>query len=466
MSFSTLGIGASALTAAQRGVETAAHNISASSVEGYTRQRVQLVTAPPSPGTAGMRGSGMRGNGVNVVGIERLRSSVNDLAVRGEAGTAGATDARAAVLQRTQDILGPYGAGVPEDLTRLWGAFNALANDPSGQAARQATIDAATRVAGSLNDAAANLVQIREDTATQIGEQVSEVNSLASQVAVLNGHIAKALASGLAPNDMLDTRDLALDKLASLTGATSKVRENGMVDVLVGGQALVTGEETATVTTGTTPAPAGLSGDDPVVLLGGVPLTSGGSIGGSVKAAATDLRDVERRLDELAESIATTVNTQHAKGFDLEGAAGGAFFSGTRAADLAVDSALTPERIAASGRQVAGGVPMDGENATALRGLSNPNAAAYGGGPSLSNRVVGLATLLGSRAADAMRTADAADASLYGLQEQRSAANGVSIDEEMVDLVKFQHSYDAAARVISMADDMLDTIINRMGAGR
>ena len=133
---------------------------------------------------------------------------------------------------------------------------------------------------------------------------------------------------------------------------------------------------------------------------------------------------------------------------------------------MAVDAGLTPERLAASGSSAPEGLQHDGENAVALSALRNSMAPAYAGGPSLDTRVSGLAALLGGRSADASRSADAADQTLYALSEQRKAANGVSIDEEMVDLVKFQHSYDAAARVISMADDMLDTIINRMGAGR
>ena len=113
MPFSTLSIGASALSAAQRAVETAAHDGANSTVEGYTRQRVALAASQPGAGSAGVRGSGMRGTGAQVVAIERLRSALGDLAVRAEAGTAGSSGARAAVLDRAQGILGPYADGLP-----------------------------------------------------------------------------------------------------------------------------------------------------------------------------------------------------------------------------------------------------------------------------------------------------------------------------------------------------------------
>ena len=327
---------------------------------------------------------------------------------------------------------------------------------------RQATLDAAAQVAGGLNDAASQLARIRSDNTAQLGDEAVEVNGLTRSVAELNDSIAAALAAGQAPNDLLDTRDLALDRLAALAGATSTRHDNGVVDVTIGGRPVVTGSSSVEVTLTSTPPPAGSVGDDPVLQVGGTTVVTGGSMGGRVRVATTDLRDIERQLDDVATTIQSTVNDQHAQGYDLHGNAGGPVFVGSSARDIAVDPALTPDRLAASGRQVVGGNALDGENANALAALRQ----AGPGGVSLGDRLVGLATTLGSRAGDAARSADAADASLSGLTEQRSAADGVSLDEEMVDLVRFQHSYDAASRVISIADGMLDTLINRMGAGR
>lgn len=466
MSFSTLNIAASGLTAAQRAVEIAAHNISNSAVPGYTRQRAGLAAAPAVPGTPGLAGSGMRGTGVQVVSIERLRSQIGDLAVRAEAGTAGSTGARAAVLDRAQGILGPYGEGVPKALSDLWGAFGNLATSPSSPAARQAVLDKAASVAGGLNDAASELEQIRADTTSQFTDGVAEANALLRQVAGLNQSVADAVSAGQAPNDLLDTRDLALDRLAELTGSTVVAQANGVVEVRIGSEPVVTGNTAVELVAGSAPPPAGYVGADPVLQIGtgssARTVLSGGVLGGQVATASTDLRDVERRLNEFATAVRDVVNTQHQAGFDLSGAAGGPVFSGTGARDLAVDPALTANRIAASGGSVAGGNPLDGENAVALAGLGS----AAGGGAALDERVVGLATLLGSRAAQALRAAETADTAFSGRIEARSAENGVSIDEEMVDLVKYQKAFDAAGRVISIADGMLDTIINRMGAGR
>lgn len=461
MSFSTLGIGASALTAAQRAVETAAHNIANSTVEGYTRQRLNITSAQPTPGTDGMRGSGMRGNGVTIVSIDRLRGELTDVAVRSEEGSAGSAGARAAVLDRAQGILGPYGSGLPESLSKLWTSFTQLGISPNLTAAREGALVTAGQVADGFRDAAAELEQIRTDAFVGLRATVGGVNADAKEISDLNRQIADALVGGQAPNDLLDRRDLALDRLAASTGATSRTRPDGMVDVTIDGEVLVRGITATKVVLGTTAPPSGI-GADPVLSIDGRTIQSGGQLGGTATALVQDLRQFEADLDTLARTVSKAVNDQHAKGFDAAGEAGGAVFVLASARDMVVNPELKAADLAASATQEAGGTPENGENATEMAKLRNGVA----GQESLTDLVNGFAAALGSRAAGALRAADATEAGLAGVREQRDARNGVSIDEEMVDLVRFQHGYDAAARVISIADGMLDTLINRMGAGR
>ena len=462
MSFSTLSIGVSALTASQRAVETAAHNVANSTVEGYTRQRLSVTASAPATGTAGMRGSGMLGTGVSVVSIDRLRSTLADVAVRSEASAAGDAGARAEVLGRAEGILGAYGTGLPDSLSKLWVAFTQLHETPSTPAARQLALDAAATVADGVRDAAGQLEQIRTDAFAGMQSQVTEVNAAADEIAGLNRQIADALVGGQQPNDLLDRRDLALDRLAALAGATSRVRADGMVDVSIGTEVLVRGTTTSQLELTQAPPPEGASGADPVLTLGGRPATPGGALAGGTAVLTTDLRQIETELDAVATALGTAVNAQQAAGFDATGAAGQPLFVGTKAREFRVSETMTPGGLAAAATQVEGGSPHDGENALLLARLRDPGSD----GVSLNDRLNGLAATLGSRAASAARAADAADAGLNGVAEQRSAANGVSVDEEMIDLVKFQHAYDAAARVISIADGMLDTIINGLGAGR
>ena len=175
---------------------------------------------------------------------------------------------------------------------------------------------------------------------------------------------------------------------------------------------------------------------------------------------SVDLPAMTAQLKEVASQLTTGVNAVHARGYSLTGDPagppdGGDFFALTADGLLQVREGLTEDGIAAS----ASGARTDGNNALLLAGLRD-------GSPSLGDLLRGVNSRIGAAVATATRDQATATAALSGADARRSSANGVNVDEEMVDLVKFQHQYQAAARVISMADGFFDTIINRMGAGR
>ena len=453
MSFSTLNIGASSLYAAQRAAEIAAHNVANANTEGYTKQRLAISTALPTPGTAGVRGDGMRGTGVTVLSIDRLRDSLSDLSFRAEAGTAGGAAVRADILSRAQSVLGTYPDGATAALDRFFASWDQLSLTPQDPSARAHVLDSGRQLATALNTAVSQLDRLVQDTGKRIGEDVSTVNDLATHVARLNQSIADAVTAGQAPNDLLDQRDRALDQLASLAGTTIRRGEMQQVDVYLGNSVLVSGVTTR-------PLIATLTDKGPGVAFADGPALPGGALGAAVRAVTQDLDEFRRQLDQFAVATMDRINAVHALGHslnthDVSAADGGQFFMGTSAATMAVRPSLTENGVAAS----ASGAGADGNGALAMAGLRT-------GSPSLGDVLRGINSKLGSAAANADREAKAAESSLSGATTMRASANGVNVDEEMVDLVKYQHAYEAAARVISIADGFFDTIINRMGAGR
>ncbi len=481
MSFNILKTGASALTAAQRAVETAAHNAANSTSPGYTRQRVRTGATVPTQGIDGVPGTGHRGTGVEVLSIERMRDVLGDLAVRAEEGAAGAAQVRAEVLDRAQGILGVYGSGVSESLSKMFAAFDQLALSPSTPAARQIVLEQAQSFANGLNEAASTLDRIRSDASAQAGAEATQVNDLAAEVANLNKHIVAALNGGQSPNDLLDRRDLLIDDLSRLTGATVRQQEDGAIDVRVGGLILVQG---ATAIPVELKRPEGST--ELALLMQGQPVKPGGQIGARLEVLAKDLRTIEAQLDDVAEAVAQGVNEVHRAGYYADGRSGQSFFAGhptpdvITAANLRLDPSLTVDRLAVAvvGEPGSGEAttfsPLNGENALKLADLRRTGIglAQTVGGREVTvtstpaewlNRVT---STLASGASAALAAAETTEISVTSLRAQRESANGVSIDEEMIELVKFQHSYDAAARVISIADEMLNTLINGMGAGR
>lgn len=453
MSFASLNIGASSLLATQRAVDVVSHNIANSAVDGYTRQTVNITAATPTPGTPGETGTGMMGTGVVVTGIGRMRDLLTDISYRQQAAATGSAAATSTVLDNAQQILGPLDAGAPKALSDFYAAWNQLSTTPTDAAARQGVINAGSTVAQSLNDAATSLSQLTSDTGSKMAADVDTINGLTAQIAALNKQILSATAAGSAPNDLMDTRDRALDQLSSLIGATYQTDDTGQVNVFLGTNSLVRSADSTNLVLSQSGGTYTLSTTGQVSR----PVTPGGELGGFMTAVNTTLPSIRGDLDTVASQLISSVNAVHEAGYDLQGNQGGAFFTGTDASSIAVSSAITTNTVAAAVRP---NTPNDGDNALAVFQLSNSPVSSTG---SVGDNLRSLAGRLGSLASAADQTNTAAQTALTGYQTARSSADGVSVDEETVDLLKYQRSYEAAAKVISTADSMMDTLINGMG---
>ena len=449
MTFSSLTIGASALYAAQRAVEVAAHNVANATNTGYTRQRLTLQASTPSYGTPGAVGSGDVGTGVTIVSLSRLRDRLADVAYRSEAGTAGAASARADTLGRAESVLGTYSDGAPEALSAFLSAWDSLSTNPADSAARTSVLAAGTNLAESITSASQRLDEVSDEVTLRVGDDVDELNGLLKAVAGLNAAIVKAKTEQREPNDLQDQRDTALDRIAALTGARIESLDDGSVTVTTkSGVQLVGGQLAATLTS---------SGSSPVsVAVDGEPAVLAGEIGGYVSAATSDIPAYRAQLDVVAQQLRDVVNTAHRAGVGSDGSTDLDFFTGTDASDLAVNSDLTAAKLGA-GRSSS---PGDGNGALGVAAALRTTRDADG--QSVGDMLRAVGSRVGQAATDAARGARTATASVTSAQAARASADGVSVDEEMVDLVKFQHSYEAAARVISIADGMLDKLINEM----
>ena len=293
----------------------------------------------------------------------------------------------------------------------------------------------------------------------RVTDQVAEINSLARTVAALNGSVATAVNAGQQPNDLLDQRDQAVDRLARLTGATARAGANSSIDLSVGGSVLVAGVSTRELAAG----PGGLS----ATFADGGALRAGGELGGYLGLISSDLPAFQAQLDQVADGLSTAVNAVQQGGYDYQGRPGGAFFVGTGARGITVDPSLTWDGVAAGQTPPAGSPPQpvlqDGSNALAMAALRSATVVAGPGGgaaTTAADALRGVGGLLGSAAAEAQRADARGTATTAAADTQRAQVNGVSVDEEMVELVKYQHAYQAAARVISIADQMMQTVLD------
>jgi flagellar hook-associated protein 1 FlgK len=457
-----LSIGLSGLRAAQTMLDTAAHNTANASTVGYSRQRVRLVASPPFSYPAFNRaGFGQLGTGVSVAAVERIRDAFLDAEIRTQVGLAAAWTARRETLARVETILPePSAVGLSGVLARFWSAWHDVAAEPTSLAARSALVEQASALAIGLNRTARGLADLAAALDGELRDRIGEVNDLAARIAVLNGQIQRVVVTGERANDLEDARDLLLEQLAELVSVRVERQADGTVTVLLGGTDLVAGDTARTIVAGTDGAghvEAQWSWGDAVEL------------GPGRLAALVELRDgplaaYRAALDELAAGIADAVNNLHTTGVDATGAAGGAFFtyaSGDAAATLAVAApvAADPRRVAAA---AAAGQPGDGSVAAAIAELRS--APIFGSGTqTAADFYAALIGRIGADSRSAQGIADGQSAVVDYLRNRREAVSGVSLDEEAADLIRFQHAYAAAARVITAVDELLDTLINRTG---
>jgi len=459
-----LNVALSALQAHQRAIEVAGQNIANANTKGYTRQRVGMVAAGAPVTPAIHSGTRVGGDGVKIQSIERLNDAfLTQRALQEHAADAGLRRTQSILAQVEQHFGEPGDNGISAQLNEFWTGWEDVANQPSDQAARTQLLQRAETLASTIRKVDSDLVRLREQTVDEIKTQVTQINSLAEQIGGLNLSIQTATLNGLNPNDLADQRDVLVGKLADMAGATIKPADNGAVDVYLGGTALVRGATTSALAAPTTDAAGNVNvawaiDNYPVELSGGELLALRQAVNVTLSAGSSGGVDgYRKKLNDVAIALRDQVNAQHAAGLDLRSPeqAGGAFFTATGASDFAVSPALVadPKRVAAA---TPGAGRLDGSNALTMAELANPSGSA--------DRIYqALVVGLGVEADTANRRAEIQAEVVMEADAARDGAAGVNLDEEMTNLVSYQHAYAAAARVMNAVNEALDTLINRTG---
>jgi flagellar hook-associated protein 1 FlgK len=386
-----------------------------------------------------------------------------DARVRTEHGKQSYLDTRQEVLARLETGIGEPGAdGVAAVIDEFRSGWADLANTPDSDAARSQVLARGAALADAIAVQARNFTTEAGDQRVKLNAMVSEVNTLASDLAATNKAIQASGLDGADAGNLLDQRDQIALRLSELTGGTGTINAAKGMDFTVGGAALVTGALGGTfeVATGVT-----LTGDadgSPVTFQVSHPLSGttsldgvpGGEAGAVTELLNTTIPGYLAGLGTFAADLADAVNTVHAGGYDADGNPGGAFFDYDPADPAGTLTVLvtTTDEVAAS--SLAGGV-VDGGAADALAELSGPDAAYQ----QLVNR-------FGTSVASANRLAASQTQLTEQVDGSRDQLAGVSLDEEMLSMVQYQRGYEAAARVLTTVDSMLDTLINGTGLTR
>ncbi|WP_426991429.1 flagellar hook-associated protein FlgK [Methylomonas sp. CM2] len=551
MGLGILDTALSGLTAFQRSLETTSNNISNVSTEGYSRQRVETATRREQ-----YTGSGYVGSGVSVVNITRSYDQFITGQVRSSTSAYHDVDSFYTLSSQIDNITADDTTGLAPAMKSFFDAVDTVANDPTSIPARQTLLTQASSLTQQFNTLNTRFGELRDQVNTNLETDLTEINGYAKALADLNVKIVADIgrASGREmPNDLLDQRDLLLNKIAEKVDVNFTSQTDGSINVFIGnGQPLVLGNSASQLSlqssaTDSTHKEILLNGQD----ISG--LISGGELYGNLRFRDQVLDPAQKQLGTLAMGLATEFNSTHQAGFDLNGDPGLAFFdlgspvvqvtphtaddnllatasfvapsssanldtgyrisvTGTSpnaytltnlssntsqtglddttlataaaalgfsitfsggsltsgdtfdlspsfnaAGTLKVNSAITnPKQIAAASS--AAGVPGDNSNALALADLET-KTLMQNGKASFTQVYSQLVADVGSQTHAASVNRTAQDTLLKQATSAKETVSGVNLDEEAANLIKFQNAYAAAAKAVSVASTLFDTLI-------
>lgn len=447
MSFSSiLNIARSALFTQQRAMTVTARNIAQAQTTGYSRQRIILGSSGP--------------DGLALDKVERMRDQLFDSTWRRESADLGAANARKYYLQQVETAINePSDSGLSASLNDFFNAWGRLGDDPSSPVSREDVRGAAGRLALNIRRLDRSLSDALDQARFRLESEVDEVNSLTARVAELNGQLTAVSQAGREDNDLLDERDRLIDELSNYLPIEATAQADGSVTVVSSGVTLVSGQTIQKLEVKS--LGNGAVGVGPVSADSAMS-PSGGSLQALTTTISETLPGYRSQLDRLASEIVTQVNALHRQGINSRGETGVDFFdpSGVTAGSISLSTPVTlsAEAIAA-GRGGASGdndlaLDLAGLGDRALAGLDNRSASEF-----YATFVAGIGRDVG----DATQETTAAQTLLDSADAWRQSVSGVSVEEEMVRLLAQQEAYQAAARLVSVVDDMMQEVLQIVG---
>lgn len=307
-SIATSGIGA-----AQAALDVVGNNIANAATEGYHRQRVELAPAAVQSGAL------VTGSGVDVLGVKQLIDGLLEREILAQESTYAKISQELSVLSSVEAMLGEFsaGTGLNETMDAFFQSFEDLSANPLDNVSRNATVNTAETLAAEFRRLGEALDDLEDQIVLQAGNTVENINALTDEIAVLNEKIHTAEVSGNSVENLRDHRDQLISNLAEMVGVTTQERDFGVVDVYIGGSAIVTGalsmdlsvQLNADQTYGVSLLESQASGLN----------VDGGALGGMLALANELLVNVQDSLNTLAGEIITAVNRIHVQGLGMDG---------------------------------------------------------------------------------------------------------------------------------------------------
>jgi len=507
--FHGLEVAKRSLFTQQVALNTTGHNIANANTPGYSRQVVDMAASRPLEALGMWRSTaaGQIGMGVDATAIRRVREKFLDDQFRNDFSKLGRWSVEQDTLEKIEAFFNePSETGFTVVLERFWNAWADLAKDPSSADGRRVLRESAMALADAFNTISRQLTDLDQDLTTNLEVKTGQINTLIQNIADLNRKIARLESLGDHANDLRDQRDLFADELSKLINVTVEETADGVYNVRLGNRVLVEGftSEGIDVNELTSMFDQDLTGGEiygmirsknvyiagyldslnqlantlangevTVTLPAGTVLPEGVTL--KVNGVETTFTGANRVLTSDLQVTVAGINGLHKLGYLMTDppTTGGDFFVGTTAADFKLNPDIqnNPSLIASSMRLTGIGnddTVIRGNNTLALimSELKNTKFTftdAMGTETSIAAYYRSLVGQLGVQTNEATRQTENMRVIVDQVDARRLSVSGVSLDEEMTNMIKFQHAYSAAARVMTTIDEMLNKIINGMG---
>ena len=477
----------SGMSSAQRSLAVTSSNISNTSTEGYTRKRA--ITEE----ICATNGFDSSGTGVDVQSVLRIRNQFLDLQYRQQNTSTGYAEGKSALLTNLQEVVNEFSAddgttdnGLQQTMTEFLNSWEELSKDPSNATTKSSVLETAQAMLGTFSSMETQLQTMREEMVQNVYDSVSDINTLAGQIASLNDQIMQVENKQVEASDLRDARDLLVDQLSSIVNITTSERENGVVDVYVSGVSLVSGTkakqlEASGVASAGNPVKVSWQGlDEEVVITGGsilayleesdmsgledVTNTAKPYYDWETSKYSSALTTLTNGVNDLLVSMAVEVNAIY-----KTSSAGVDFFT---AIDTAKPLSLeniqinptytsTPSAIAAN----TDGTKGNNDIALQLAALENDTTlySCNGVAMHLDGFYQGVISWMGNAGSTATASYNTEAGLLAQISAQRDDTSSVSMDEELSNMIVYQNAYGASARVMNVVDGLVEGLIADLG---
>lgn len=448
----------------QTALQTVSHNIANKTTEGYSRQRVDQVTAPPVS-----EGRLQLGMGARAAQVSRVSNPFIDKQLQGATREQGFLQGQAETLGRVEQVFNEQqNKSLNQYISDFFNAFRELSNNPESTTTRTIVKETAEALAKDFQRVDDQMMVIRKDTDFQLDARVGELNAMTAEIADLNEKIASVEIQGNTANDERDRRDLLVKKMNEIIDVRVAEGESGMLNVSTAGNALlVTGFDATKLKTSLDPGTGRteIYADAPNGSID-VKITDrikGGLIGGLLSVRDQVIPQIKERMDNIAYTLANEVNQAHTLGYDRSGRAGLQFFHMGDQVQGAASNFKLNEAIANDVNRIAAGAqanaPADNTVANVISRIQYKQVFD-GGTATMDDYYNAQVGKIGVMTQQANKSFESQGNVVRQIEKLRESVAGVSLDEEATKMIEFQKAFDASARLIRVADEMFDTVLS------